>query len=357
MKKMMLWPFMVIVAAGLAAGPVTGPTPALAEKPFYEGKTIEVLGESRVGGGTDTLARIIAAIIPKYIPGKPNIVVRSLPGGAGAIANNIFYAKGKPDGLHLLMNSGSPISLQLRSRDIVRYDLRQYRHIGNVSRAGNLILVNKAQMNRLFDPGAQPLVVGTKEGEERWMAMLMWGKEFLGWNIRWIPGYSGTSGIELAFQRGEIDMFGTSNAFIINRMVKNGDVSLLTQGGIFRKGNFSRRPDFPDVPTFIETLGDKKPAGVAWQGYIAWMGTVLLDKFLVAPRGTPDQYVNILTAAFEKMSADPKFDSLVKRMVSEVYQVSVGTETTQLLQNVLDVPKEALDYGRSLQRKFGIIPK
>ncbi len=82
------------------------PAPAHAA-PYYEGKVIEFMGESRVGGGTDTMARIFAAVIPKYIPGNPKIVVRTMPGAAGAIANNIFYATGKPDGLHLMMNSSS----------------------------------------------------------------------------------------------------------------------------------------------------------------------------------------------------------------------------------------------------------
>ena len=66
--------------------------------------------------GTDTVARIIGSFLPKYIPGKPAIVIRTMPGAAGAIANNVFYAQGKPNGLHLMMNSGSPIARRSKSR-------------------------------------------------------------------------------------------------------------------------------------------------------------------------------------------------------------------------------------------------
>jgi tripartite-type tricarboxylate transporter receptor subunit TctC len=323
--------------------------------PYYEGKTIEIMGESRVGGGTDTMARIVAAFLPKYIPGKPNIVVVARPGAGGAIANNIFYQSGIPDGLHLMMNSSSPISLQVRSRDIVKYDLTKLVHIGNVNRGTNLLIVRKDALKRLTDPKAQPVVCGTKEGEETWMGMALWGKEFLGWNIRWIPGYSGTSDMELAFRRGEIDMFGTTNGFIIKRMLDEGLAVPISQGGIFKKGKFTRRPDFADVPTFVEVLGSKKPTGVAWQSYMAWVGAGDVDKFLVAPRNTPKQYSSILIDAFGKMVKDPQFDERVKRMVSEVYDVGVGQEVADILKESLNVPLAALDFGRNLQIKFGLV--
>jgi len=43
------------------------------------------------------------------------------------------------------------------------------------------------------------------------------------------------------------------------------------------------------------------------------------------------------------MSGDPIFDKMVKKMVSDVYDVNVGAETTAILKEVLDVPQEALD--------------
>jgi len=323
--------------------------------PYYQGKTIDIIVESRVGGGTDTMARIIAFFLPKYIPGKPSIVVRSQPGAAGVIANNIFYEKGIPDGLHLMMNGSSAMSLQLRSRDIVKYDLTKYVNIGNVNRGTNILIVRKDALKRLYDPKAEPVICGTKEGEETWLAMALWGREFLGWNIRWIPGYSGTSDIELAFRRGELDMFGTTNGFILKRMMEEGLAVAIAQGGIFKGGKFIRRRDFPDVPTIVEVMGPKKPTGLPWQAYMAWLGPDEVDKFLVAPRNTPKQYASILIDAFAKVAKDPQFDERVKRMVSDVYEVGVGQETTDILKAGLLVPPAALEYAKNLQRKYGII--
>jgi len=350
MKKIVFCQFAFLLLIGFLF--LSAPAQAA---PYYEGKTIEILGESRVGGGTDTMARIIGLFLPKYIPGKPAIVVRSQPGAAGAIANNIFYAKGKPDGLHLMMNSSSPISLQLKSRDIAKYDLRKYTHIGHINRGSSLMLVRKEVLNRLYDPKAEPVICGTKEGEEPWMTMPVWGREFLGWNVRWIPGYGGTSEMELAFRRKEIDMFGTSNSFIIERLQNEGLATAITLSGVWKNNKFIRRKDFPTVPTFVEVLGAKKPAGVSWQAYMAWLGSDLVDKFLAAPRNTPKEYASILIGAFGKMAQDPQFDDQVKRMVSTVYEVGVGKETSDLLKEVLAAPPEAIEYGRNLQIKFGLI--
>ncbi|MDP2643893.1 MAG: hypothetical protein Q8P24_03050 [Desulfobacterales bacterium] len=345
-----------LLAAGLLAIWIFQPVLTHAA-PFYQGKTIEILGESRVGGGTDTMARITAAVLPMHIPGNPKIVVRSMPGGGGSIANNIFYARGKPDGLHLLQNSSSPVSMQQRGNEIVKYDLRKLEHIGHVVRGGNVIFIRKGKMKNLLDPKAEPAVVGTKEGEETWLAMLIWGKEFLDWNIRFIPGYTGTSDIELAFQRGEVDVFGTSNSFLIKRLLEQDMIELVCQNGTYKKGKFKRRPDFADVQTFEDLLvsKNKKPTGVPWQAYIAWLGSNMVDKSLSAPRNTPEKYVSILRTAFDKMGEDPKFDALITKMVTPVYDVVSGTDTRDVLDQVLGAPKEAIDYGISLQKKFGLI--
>ena len=331
------------------------PDPGHAASPYYQGKTIEMAADARAGGGVDTLARITAFFLPGYIPGKPGIVVRNMPGGGGTNANNVFYAHGKRDGLHLMMNSQSTINLQLKRPDIAKYDLTKYEQIANLSRGSSILMVRSKALQRLHDAKADPVVCGTKEGEETWMGMALWGREFLGWNIRWIPGYSGTSDIELAFRRGEIDMFGTTTAFVIKRMIEDGAATALAQGGIFKDGKYIRRKDFPDVPTFVEVLGKKKPTGIPWQSYVAWRASGDVDQILSTPPNTPKQYTSILIDAFRNMSKDPQFDAKVKSMISEVYDVGIGQETSDLLKDALAVSPEILDYTRSLQIKFGLI--
>ncbi|MBI4329650.1 MAG: hypothetical protein HY673_00030 [Chloroflexi bacterium] len=341
------------------ATPKLAVTPApTVERPvssYYQGKTIEMQVSDSAGGGTDTMARISAPLLTKYIPGNPGIILRNVPGASGVVGNNSFYAKAKPDGLNILVYGSSAISMQLRGRDVVKYDVTKYRHVGHIQRSANVMMVRKGMKARLTDAAAQPLATGTKEGEEAWNAILMWGKEFLGWNVRWIPGYGGTSEMEMALRRGELDVFITSNAYVVSRLMQEGVVDpVLTMGT--RKGDkFQRRPDFPDIPTFEEILGDKKPTGIPWQSYMAWIGSLLVDKGITAPPGTSPEVMRILTDAFARTAKDPVFDEKVKRMVSEVYDVGIGDETDSLVRELINTPPAAMEYAVQLQKKFGIV--
>lgn len=325
--------------------------------PYFQGKTIEILVSSSAGGGTDTLARIAGPFFTRYLPGNPRVVIRNQGGGAGTIANNIFVEKAAPNGLFLIQNSTSPINMQLRSPELARYDITKYRNIASVSRAGEIVLTRKGVRNRLNDPNAKPLFIGTQAGEESWHAILLWGREFLGWNVKWISGFGGTSEMELAFRRGELDIYGGSNAFVIRRLVAEGvGDTWVALGGL--KGNqFTRRSDFPDVPSFVEVLGDKKPTGLPWQAFTAWLMPKMVDKFLSAPPGTPDNIMAMLVDAFTRMSKDPEFDRTVKKQVNEVYDVVTGKDLDDLIRDALSAPPEAMDYGRSLQTKFGMVSK
>lgn len=340
----------------------SSPSPAPSkpsEAPFYQGKTIEILVDSAAGGGTDTMARITAPYLTKYIPGNPNIIMRNQSGAGGSIGTQSFQQKTKPDGLHLLQHGSGVISMQLASRDVASaYDLTKNRYVANVSRAESVLMIKKGMMGRLTDMSAPPLFVGTKEGQETWQAMVLYGREFLGWNVKWLVGYGGTSEMELAFRRGEIEVVATSNAFIVQRMTTTENLAeTISIVGNLKNGKYQRRPDFPNVPTFEELLGAKKPAGLPWQAYVAWTGPTAVDKALAAPPGTPDNIMAILTGAMSKAKQDPQYNDMITKLVAETYDIGVGKETDDMMKQVLAAPPEAIAYTRDLQIKFGIISK
>jgi len=349
MKKLLYGLLSIILVSGglVACAPGAAPT----EAPYYQGKTIEIVASSAAGGGTDMVARITASFLGKYIPGNPTIMVTNQPGGGGQIAHKVFTYNTNPDGLTLLQSSTSSISMQMKQgASAAGYDITKYKHIGNVIRSQSVLMIKKGQRARLTNPSAKPIMVGCKEGSETWMGMILWGKEFLGWNVKIVPGYGGTSEIEMAFLRpGEVEMMATSDAFIIRRMLEEGGAEVLCCD--------SPRPDFPDLPTFEELLGNKKPTGLPWQAYLAWQGPDLADKYLSAPPGTPDDIVAILVEAFSQMSQDPEFDQMMKKQVSESYSVCIGQETTNIINGLLSVTPEVQDYMKTLQLKAGIIAK
>ncbi len=100
-----------------------GPGPASAQEPFYQGKTITIA----IGGGgaMNVSARIVANHMGKYIPGKPNVIVQTMPGGAHLVATNHVFNVAKPDGLTLLAVNPAVGIAQLMKVKAVRFDLRK----------------------------------------------------------------------------------------------------------------------------------------------------------------------------------------------------------------------------------------
>src|SRR5687767_1361194 len=67
------------VLAGLAA--LAFALPAKAQEVSFAGKKIDMYIGSSPGGGTDLSSRLIGDYVAKYLPGRPSIVYRNIPGG------------------------------------------------------------------------------------------------------------------------------------------------------------------------------------------------------------------------------------------------------------------------------------
>lgn len=328
-------------------------TPAPAAGAYYQGKTIEIIAATGAGGGTDTTARAVAAFIPRYIPGNPKVIVRNQPGAGGVIAANSFFERAKPDGFTLLHGSSTIIASQQRTTEMIKYDLRKTPALGNIGGGGGLMGIRKGLMGRLTNKNAEPIVIATRGAEETSNLIPLYAKEFLGWNVRWVPGFSGTGEITLAFRRKEVDMFNPGAANLKDLMAE-GLAEAVAQLGDYRDNKFWRRPDFADAPTLEELLGAKKPSGVPWQGFLAAYMPQTIYKFTVAPAGTPPNVMKILSDAYGKMNADKEFQEFMGKFFGEVYVISVGKDTETLINLALNVPPEAIDYVEGLVKKFGI---
>lgn len=321
-------------------------TPAAAVD--FEGKTIRMIVASSPGGGTDAVGRLFARFLPRYLPGNPKVIVQNMPGGGGVIANNYFFSQAKPDGLTLLHSQADALTSFVRGGGRIKYDPRKNMAIGSMSRGGSLIMLRKDAKERFMDSKAKPVVVGDSDGVRTWLPVPVWGAEYLGWNVRFIYGFPGTGELMLALRQGEIEFFGTQNAKLVKDVAKEGVVEVIVQQ------DEERRSDFPDVPTFLEVLGDKKPKGAAWKAYLAWAGAAQIDKLFVAPRGTPPETVKVLREAALKASKDPEFKKQATAFVGEVWKVRSGEWTQKKIHDATTISSEAREFLTSIRKKYGL---
>ena len=92
-------------ALASAAGAVLPSAPAKAAN--FANKDVTMIIPFGVGGGADVWGRFNAMFLQKYLPGNPNVIVKNAPGAGSVSGANLFAATAKPDGLTILVTSGS----------------------------------------------------------------------------------------------------------------------------------------------------------------------------------------------------------------------------------------------------------
>ena len=231
---------------------------------YYKDKTVRIIVGFAAGGGVDGEGRVIAKFLERLLPGNPAVIAQNLPGAGGMVATNWFEQFAKPEGLTLHYTSTTSIQQQIFGAEGAKFDLRNWQFIGTIVRQPSVAMIRPDKLPRLSASGP-PLKVGVRAGDESWNGMFLWGAEFLKWNLAWVPGYPGGGEIRLAFRRGETDIFSTAGIQNLKELAGEGFQAFVQLGRLGSAGSFQKRPEFPDVPTFEEMLGAKRPSGVPWQ--------------------------------------------------------------------------------------------
>ena len=295
----------------------------------FKGKTIDVIMGSAAGGGTDGTTRLVGQYLEKYLPGNPSMRYRNIPGGHGTKGLN-FFAKAKPDGLTWAGGSSSHTDPQALRKSVVEYNPTKFFFFGGVSRGGSIVFIRKEKLADLTDKSKPPVVVGVLDGNRSWEQMITFGKETLGWNIKFVVGYPGTSFMLLAVRRGETHMMGTSNLSLLKEMFATGDfVGLAQLGGGESGANDEARTGFENIPPF-PTMMKGKATGLAAEAFEFWTALNDIDKWYALPPGTPKDIVETYRAAWAKMIKDPDFIRQGKNLFSVDFTPMPGEKQQEL---------------------------
>jgi tripartite-type tricarboxylate transporter receptor subunit TctC len=341
--------FACLAAFGLVA------SAASAQPLSFKGKTVSMIVGYSAGGGTDIAGRLIASILGRYLPGEPQVVVQNVPGAEGLMALNFFVQQARPDGLTITMGSGSQAEPAHYRNPQSRYDPTTFNYVGGAGRGGSALVIAKAAEARLYAKDGPAAVMGTTSGAFRAnMQMAAWGKEVLGWNLRWVGGYRGTSDLFVALDRGEIDMTATSNIAPIAKMLTTGRFKILVQSGSIKDGRLLARGEFGDAPLMPAMVADKIKDPIAAKGFEYW-STLHSgpDKWLALPPRTPDAIVAIYRDAYARLVSDPDFIERSKRLADDFTPVSFG-DTDAWIKAMGRTQQDALDFISTMIRGQGI---
>jgi tripartite-type tricarboxylate transporter receptor subunit TctC len=271
---------------------------------FYKGKTIRIDVGFPAGGGFDTYSRIIARHIPKYIPGRPTVIVENVTGAGSLIAANSVYKAAKPDGLTIGNFIGNLIMQQLFGGPGIEFDARKFEWIGvpvrdhvvcALTKASGITSVDAwmAAKNPVKLGGSAP---GTTNDDS---AKLL--KASLGLPIQVVTGYKGTAPIRLAAESGEIDGGCWAWESIKVTWRKGLDAH---EVNIVLQAVPKALPDLPKVPVAIELAKTEEARRLIQVGI---HDPSSITRPYALPPGTPKDRVQILRKAFQETLKDKDF--------------------------------------------------
>ncbi len=375
-KKKLLWLSiglaLIVVACTSKTATTPSPTPKepTTSKPAspgtssgvsFAGKTITFVVPYGAGGTTDLFGRMYSRYIAQYLPGKPTITVRNMPGGQMIIGSNYAYAS-KPDGLTILVAAGGVYIPDVMKMSAAQYEMAKMTGIIGI-RAGNLFYVKRGIVDKAEDlPKAKGIVWGHTAATPSWMFVT--AKALLDIPTdKVIMAYASGAEATRALLAGEINMSGMSSTGYkadIAQYEAKGEVMPLFQAGLpGEKGKLFRDPIAPPVPTvgeLYEKIYGKPPSGMAWEAFQALTAMEGYRFTLFLPPGAPNDIVRTYWDAAGRMVKDAEFVKVAEPLAGKDAEFMTGEPFDKAFKaNFGGIKPEVVDWLKSTLKKYDIV--
>jgi tripartite-type tricarboxylate transporter receptor subunit TctC len=303
---------------------------------FYRGRTLTMVISVGSGEGFDVNARLVAKHLARHIPGNPAIVPKNMPGAGHVLAANYMATEAPHDGSVICAISPSIVTHQLLDGRGVRYDVGKFQWLG-ASDHGNQAVYSWAAsgIRTLQDTMARETIAGaTGAGAYNMLYPVLMNK-LIGTRFKIISGYKHTKDLELALQRGEIEVRAGHSLSTVKALygdwLRDRKIIVLAQAGP------RRDPDFPDVPLLRE-FAKTDDARRIFELFEVDMA--IGRPFLAPPRSDPER-VAALRQAFDATMRDPAFLAEAKQMKVDVHPVTAAA-VAAIIRKAASTPPDLL---------------
>ncbi|QIV88688.1 hypothetical protein D3791_07050 [Glutamicibacter mishrai] len=350
------------LGATLVGGGLLNP-PATTADGDYEGETLEVVIPLAEGGGTDTWARFVGQELVHDIPGQPGFAPINETGGEGITGSNRFASSAADDGTELLVSTATTVVPWVLDRNVVKYSFEDLEPV-LVNGTGGVIYARTAagvQSPKDLIDRKKPLVFGGISATGLDLTTLV-AFDLLEADISATFGFEGRGPVNLALQRGEVDIdYTTTSSYqsAVEPIAKEGSAEVLMSfGQLDGSGKVVRDPNFPDTPTVAEVYKDlhgKEPSGPKFEAYKTLLGlTYTYQKGLWAPKDAPEEAVDLLRDSAHELSGDKKFNDKAAEVLGG-YPIVADENLSQRVKDAYTVTDETKGYVTTLLKEsYGI---
>ena len=328
----------VIVLAGTVALAHSAKADPVEE--FYKGKTVYLIVGFAAGGGADLWGRFLARHLGNFIPGKPNVIVQNMTGASGFAAINHVYNVGPHDGTRLIAPTVSAPTAKALGLPNVRWDTLKFQWLGNlVKDAPACVASGRSGIKSITEAKNREIIFGSDgasnstSGHPKTLAAL------LGYKVKVITGYSGTSQVRLAMDKGEVDAvcsFWASSALGPQRSdMDSGALVPIVQMGE------TKYPIFGNAPTAYSLARNQEELQVMRFVF----GPSEISRPVGVSPGVPADRVAALRKAFWEAANSAEMKADADKMGLVIGPVG-WQETEAELRKLLDVPPSVVQRAK-----------
>jgi tripartite-type tricarboxylate transporter receptor subunit TctC len=328
--------FMIAAAAALSVS-----TPAAAQQDSGK-RQVSITVGFPAGGTYHAITMLISRHMGRHLAGNPNIIVQPKPGAGSLVAANYIANVAPKDGSALGVVGGGVILEPLFGNKKAQFDPRKLNWLGSISTETSICAVwHTSPVKTVADAQARQVVAGSSgRGSRTWTYPTAMNNT-LSTKFKVIAGFKGASGIEQAWQNGEVDSFcGYGWGGIVARhpdWIRDKKFSAIAQFG------YTKNKDLPDVPLILDLMKtDRDRAAMKLlvvDTYVAWP--------MIAPPGLSAATLASLRKAYLDTLADKALLAEADKLRFEVDPVK-GVDIQSRVSEVYASPKDVIAHAKKI---------
>lgn len=336
-----------LLICAVAAVMATPQQAAAQSSEFFAGKTVDLYIGYDAGASYDLYARLLARHIVPFLPGKPTIVPRNMPGAAGMVAMNYLHDIAKKDG-----TAWAAIDRTIATEPLL---------YGSDSKAAFKTAVDFNWIGSLnTEIGVAAVwhttgVTNWEQTRERSVVVAMAGAQggvgaralnsFLGTQFKQVCCYGSDANQNLAMARGEVEgRVGWSwSSLKATQMdwLKSGQIKIIMQVGL------QKNAEIPGDPPLVIDLA---PTEMARKALTIIFANQSMGRPFVMPPKVPVERVAEVRRAFAAMIKDSGFLADAKQQNLEITDPKGGEEIQQLLVDLYNAPPDAVAAAQAAMK-------
>lgn len=309
---------------------------------FYAGKRINILVGFGPGGSASLYATALSHHMGRFIAGNPSVVAQHMPGAGGlAVANHIANSA-QNDGTVFAITGRTAAIEPLMGNANAKFDGRKFGWIGSTNIENTTCLSwHTSSVKTLADAMQRELIIGGTGADATEVIFPKAINEVLGTKFKSVMGYPGSTEMDLAMERGELQ----GNCGLGWTVIKSRRQEWLTEHkiNILFQMALDKHVDLPDVPLVLDYA--KTPEDRLLLEFL--FAPQKMGRPFFAPPDVPQDRLEALRKAFAQTLRDQAFLAEAEKAGLEV-QLVEGGEVQKIVEHMYDTPVPVLDRVKKI---------